>query len=638
MATKYRVQGPDGAIHVFEGPDDATPAQVESFAAQTFGGAAPQQSGAGIPGERKKPTMGELALASPPARLLMGAAAPLVGAVQFGANVGDYINTKMGKTPVVGPAIANWWNDLQSAKERGMAVNEPANVKPVDILGGMGTLMTAAAQPSTAVTTGKQILEGVKQGVALGTALPGTTKVSDQALGGAAGGVVGGAAPFAIPAAAKALGWMWDVGGGRLIQVKAGKILREIAGDDLAAIQAANAKAAPNLTSAQAVQEAGVLAPVWQAAGQRAPTASVASAKAVKEAADVAGRVNQLEAVTPDLAAALAQREAAAKVNYGAAETADAARLAKLAAQEQESRTLAGTAGPTFESKVAPELQALKTNPAIAAAQTEAKKLAATQGVDLGKDPMSTLQGLHYMKLAIDAQFKSPTATTALQNYSTAALQNTKSQLLNAIDKLSPMYSGARVQYASMSEPVNQAQVLNKMAEILKGSGAAAEKPTQFLNALGQGESALLKRADQNPRFGGISDVLTPEQMAAVNKVSGELKREASMADLAKQGSEALAGILKERALTAPGVNAPAAVINKVSSILRGRVSDKTMEALAKGMQSGQSANELLATLPAVERGEVLKALAQYRASGAEGGAVVNAMAPRRKNQNALAQ
>ena len=45
MATKYRVQGPDGTVHVFEGPDDATPTQIEAFAAQTFG-AAPKPAAA----------------------------------------------------------------------------------------------------------------------------------------------------------------------------------------------------------------------------------------------------------------------------------------------------------------------------------------------------------------------------------------------------------------------------------------------------------------------------------------------------------------------------------------------------------------------------------------------------------------
>jgi hypothetical protein len=53
MATKYRVQGPDGAIHVFEGPDDATPVQIETFAAQTFGAAPAVPSGASMPVGRK---------------------------------------------------------------------------------------------------------------------------------------------------------------------------------------------------------------------------------------------------------------------------------------------------------------------------------------------------------------------------------------------------------------------------------------------------------------------------------------------------------------------------------------------------------------------------------------------------------
>lgn len=56
MATKYRVQGPDGAVHVFEGPDDATPAQVEAFAAQTFG-AAPKTTAAETPAPRGKAGM-----------------------------------------------------------------------------------------------------------------------------------------------------------------------------------------------------------------------------------------------------------------------------------------------------------------------------------------------------------------------------------------------------------------------------------------------------------------------------------------------------------------------------------------------------------------------------------------------------
>jgi hypothetical protein len=56
MATKYRVQGPDGTVHVFEGPDNATPAQIESFAAQTFG-AAPKAAPAEAPAPRGKAGM-----------------------------------------------------------------------------------------------------------------------------------------------------------------------------------------------------------------------------------------------------------------------------------------------------------------------------------------------------------------------------------------------------------------------------------------------------------------------------------------------------------------------------------------------------------------------------------------------------
>ena len=611
----------------------ATPAPAAGFNPDAY---LAQPNVSEIPKGRKAATMTEQALATPVARAVLGAATPFVGAVQFGANLGDYFNEKLGQKPVVSKAISDWWNEIQAMKERGMQATSPEaalGAKPRDIIGTAAGILPALAQPSTAITKGQQVLEGFKQGAVTGMMQPGTDRLSDQAIGGAAGAVLGGTAPVALPAVAKAAGWIWDAVGGRLVQVKAGKILREISGDNLTAIQTANANAAPGLTSAQAVQEAGVIAPAFQAMGQRAPTANTAAAKAVKEAADVAGRVNQLEAVTPNLARALDVRNLAASANYGGARAADELRLAALAAKEQESRALSGTAGPTFEAKLTPALQALKGNPVISAAEKTARDM----GANLGKDPMSTLEGLHLMKVAIDSQFKTPNAATALQNYNAAALQNAKSQLLSAINEISPQYTGARMLYGRLSEPVNQAQVLNKMAETLKGSGATAEKPAQFLNALGQGESALLKRADQNPRFGGINEVLTSEQMGAVNKVAGELKREAEMAALAQQGKEALAGILKERPTTVPGINTVSAVVNRVASVLRGRVSEKTLETIAKGMQTGKGANELLATLPSAEREAVLMALGEMKVSGATAGIVGgNALTPARKNQNAL--
>lgn len=45
---RYQVKGPDGAVHVFEGPDGATPNQVLGVAQQMFGGAKPEPAPKGL--------------------------------------------------------------------------------------------------------------------------------------------------------------------------------------------------------------------------------------------------------------------------------------------------------------------------------------------------------------------------------------------------------------------------------------------------------------------------------------------------------------------------------------------------------------------------------------------------------------
>jgi hypothetical protein len=604
--------------------------------------------------ESKGPTLGEQVLSTPAARVAMGVATPFVGALQLGANVGDYINKKMGVEPVVSKALSDWWGKMQAARDRGLAATQPSyekqlGITPTDFSGFAGSMIPGVGAVSKAATVGQKIIEGAKVGAAMGAAQPGTQSLGQQAAGGVVGGVLSGAAPVAIPQVAKAAGWAWDAAQGRLIQVKAGKVLQELAGDQLDAIKLALDKANPNLTAAQAVQEAGITAPAIQAMGARASeiTPNLATAYTKKAAADEAGRVSTIQKVTPDLAKAEENLQLGSNVAYGNARAADSQRLNNLAAQQQNANMLAGTVGPMGPETLTPALQALKGNPVIDAAVKEARTLAKTKNIDLG-DPMSTLEGLHFMKVAIDNQFGNRTASTALQKYSDDALRSTKSRLLSAIEEVSPLYGVARQQHAALSEPVNQAKVLNAMQEVLKGpSGTERAKP--FLNVLGQGENALLKKADQNPRFGGLEDVLTPEQMAAVNKVGAELTRDEQMAFLAGKGKPALARVLKEE--TTPGgrlpfMNAMSSIVNKVSGILQGAVSDKTKETVAKSMMTGATASELLSTIPFKERSSVMKALIDSKMWDgkpssmiglASGDAVSNAMAPKRsENKNAL--
>jgi hypothetical protein len=112
MATKYRVQGPDGVVHVFEGPDDATPTQIEAFAAQTFG-AAPKPTA--TPAPRGKAGMFDvlsapfemgMSLAAKPRKEQVEFIAPAVEAL--GSAGGAIVGSSAGPLGTVGGAGAGY--------------------------------------------------------------------------------------------------------------------------------------------------------------------------------------------------------------------------------------------------------------------------------------------------------------------------------------------------------------------------------------------------------------------------------------------------------------------------------------------------------------------------------------------------
>lgn len=163
----------------------------------------------------------------------------------------------------------------------------------------------AAAPLAQAIRTG-----GFSTGRAVQAGAPLTARAADVAtraaggaiLGGATSGIinpeeagtgalVGATVPFVAPpvvqALAKSSGFLKDAFTGQLAAVKAGKISRDVAGDQIAAIRAALAAAPDDLTAAQAT--AGVQKNAFQALGAFANKTDEMSLKLKQQAdADIA--------------------------------------------------------------------------------------------------------------------------------------------------------------------------------------------------------------------------------------------------------------------------------------------------------------------------------------------------------------
>ncbi|MDD5688483.1 MAG: hypothetical protein PHE88_11710 [Elusimicrobia bacterium] len=259
------------------------------------------------------------------------------------------------------------------------------------------------------------------------------------------------------------------------------------------------------------------------------------------------GRVNALNDLAKDeetLRAAIEARDESAKAMYEPAFQSDLQRqqAEQMAANARRNLQTGGIGGVgQAEISLSPKLEKLKTNPVIQSAKRDATNLAATYGEDIG-DPMQSLKGLHYMKLAIDSQLNRPVANTALGSHSAAALSSTKRALMDAIvgtenkPGISPAYGNAVKQYAEMSKPINQMQVGQKLLSTLVGEATKyganpAQAKAAFFRAL-ENAPAMIKRETGMSKQ--LEDVLTPEQMTNVNRVARELAKEVDLQNLGK--------------------------------------------------------------------------------------------------------
>lgn len=496
---------------------------------------------------------------------------------------------------------------------------------PSTIFGPAGTVAGGAAGAGLGYGAAKELEKLYENYTGQRTPAPLPAELSDAAKNVLTGATFEVGGRVILSPVAKAAGWVWDRATGKLVQIKAGKIVQELAGPNLEAVKAAATAAPKDVTAAQAI--AGVEAAPLQTAAARAAERAPYTFRPIEQAAET-GREAALKGVTPNKVTAEQIRAFNAEPLY--------AEAAKTTIPIDADLKAIFARLPEGTINAARELAKREGRPFIFGESVPGVETA----TKVGGTPQITGESLHYIKRALsdiaNAQVTKNAGVDAQR-----ATQGVLRDFLSAVETKIPSYGQAREAFRVGSEPVNQSVVLNKMRELLSTpEGRESAKP--FLNALGKGEQALLKKATGYARYeaGDLEKVLTPEQMQTVTNIADQLTRNARIAEQAKAGATMYENVLKANTSGAriPNILDPrVAVTNEALNILEGKVNKKVMQTLTEGMQSGASLAKLLETLPTAQRNIILKTLAANPRAASVIAPGVNALA-NQQNQNALNQ
>lgn len=181
---------------------------------------------------------------------------------------------------------------------------------------------------------------------------------------------------------------------------------------------------------------------------------------------------------------------------------------------------------PTLTPWVKGQYTQLAKRPSFQQAWPQAVALAKEEGLKL--DPSNVVQVAHYTKLALDDMVS--TATRAGDKAKARAIGGTRDQLVSLIESkdFSPAYAQARETYKAMSQPINQMDVgqalYDKLVPALSDFGPAGRThAAAFADAVRHGDATA--RAALKFPGATLERTMTPQQLATINNVVGDLSR-----------------------------------------------------------------------------------------------------------------
>lgn len=412
-------------------------------------------------------------------------------------------------------------NDAALADLKTQAADDDAAYKPLQEARpwatGIGESLPSAVLPAGGAAT----LWGNAGRMALAGALPGALEygsAGDRAIRGAVGAASGAVVPVLGAGVKTATAFAEPLfNAGR--ETIAGRTLNRVAGDAapdvIARLKGARELVPGSLPTAAQVAESGGISALERAASAQNPEAY--TRRAMEQAS---ARLNALRGVAGDdatMAAAVSARKAASDALYSQAD--------------------AGVA------PIDGMFKGLQMRPQFQAAINRAQELAKNMGMDdiffrdsKGKPVALIGQGAHLIKKALDEAGEYG-STSYSGKAGASAAGKTNEAFQKWLEQSIPEYSAAKAAFAEKSVPINQMEIgqalLSKAQPALADFGALGrESGATYATALRNGDALAAKATGMSGAR--MENVLSPDQMGAVEGVAKDLARKANAQDLGR--------------------------------------------------------------------------------------------------------
>jgi hypothetical protein len=209
---------------------------------------------------------------------------------------------------------------------------------------------------------------------------------------------------------------------------------------------------------------------------------------------------------------------------------------------------------------------------------------------------------LQDLKMAMDAMLKDP--TTGIAGKEAENIKATRGMLMNWMETAIPDLKTARSTYAEMSKPIGQMDVGQELLTRLEPAlndfgGLARETGNKYATALRNADQTAVKATGF--KGNGMRDLMTPDQMGALESVASDLARKANAQDLGRGvGSDtfqklALSNIAERSG--APGVVGTALDlpgVSKVAKFLYREPEEKIQSLIAQSLLEPKTAAQLM--------------------------------------------